>query len=216
MAERGGERAVGPRGAAGDQDAADGGVVAADEAGEGGEVIAEAGLGAGRGDGGLVHHVEAVVEGGGVDDGDVASGRWGSAAAKLGCAVVLVAGSGPMGRDEVVAGIPVFGQLASQLADVGYFALGQTLLLMVGFTLGALIRNSPGAVVGYMVWFRSFSTFSARSKLYLEDLYVRPAHRGRVRAEQFVFASAFPFAPVVDYTRWFRGLPIKPLSLIHI
>lgn len=34
-------------------------------------------------------------------------------------------------------------------------------------------------VVGYMVWFRSFSTFSARSKLYLEDLYVRPAQRGR-------------------------------------
>lgn len=38
------------------------------------------------------------------------------------------------------------------VADVGYFALGQTLLLMVGFTLGALIRNSPGAIVGYMVY----------------------------------------------------------------
>lgn len=38
-------------------------------------------------------------------------------------AVVLVAGSGPMGRDEVVAGIPIFGQLASQLADAGYFVV---------------------------------------------------------------------------------------------
>ena len=38
------------------------------------------------------------------------------------------------------------------LADVGYFALGQTLLLLVGFTLGALIRNSPGAIVSYMVY----------------------------------------------------------------
>ncbi len=34
-------------------------------------------------------------------------------------------------------------------------------------------------VVGYLVWFRSFSTFKARSKLYLEDLYVRPELRGR-------------------------------------
>ena len=38
-------------------------------------------------------------------------------------AVVLIAGSGPMGRDEVVAGIPIFGQLASALADAGYFVV---------------------------------------------------------------------------------------------
>jgi hypothetical protein len=38
------------------------------------------------------------------------------------------------------------------LVDVGYFALGNILLLMVGFTFGALIRNSPGAIVAYMVY----------------------------------------------------------------
>jgi ABC-2 type transport system permease protein len=38
------------------------------------------------------------------------------------------------------------------LTDVAYFALGNTLLLLVGFTLGALIRNSPGAIVGYMIY----------------------------------------------------------------
>jgi len=38
------------------------------------------------------------------------------------------------------------------LIDVGYFALGNILLLLVGFTLGALIRNSPGAIVAYMVY----------------------------------------------------------------
>jgi ABC-2 type transport system permease protein len=37
-------------------------------------------------------------------------------------------------------------------ADVGYFAAGQTLLLLVGFVLGALIRNSSGAVVAYMLY----------------------------------------------------------------
>jgi ABC-2 type transport system permease protein len=38
------------------------------------------------------------------------------------------------------------------LADAGYFALGNTMLLFVGFTLGALLRNSPGAIVAYMVY----------------------------------------------------------------
>jgi len=38
-------------------------------------------------------------------------------------AVVLVAGSGPLDRDETVAGIPIFGQLASALADAGFAVL---------------------------------------------------------------------------------------------
>lgn len=38
-------------------------------------------------------------------------------------AVVLVAGSGPLDRDEIVAGIPVFGQLAGALADAGFAVL---------------------------------------------------------------------------------------------
>jgi pimeloyl-ACP methyl ester carboxylesterase len=35
-------------------------------------------------------------------------------------AVVLIAGSGPVDRDETVAGIPVFAQLANALADAGF------------------------------------------------------------------------------------------------
>lgn len=35
-------------------------------------------------------------------------------------------------------------------------------------------------------------------------------------ADQFVFASAFPFAPVADYARWFRSLPIKSSNLDKI
>jgi ABC-2 type transport system permease protein len=38
------------------------------------------------------------------------------------------------------------------VTDVGYFALGETLLLLVGFVLGALIRNSSGAIVAYMIY----------------------------------------------------------------
>src|SRR5260221_10571143 len=35
-----------------------------------------------------------------------------------------------------------------------------------------------GAPVGFAVWFINFSTFSGRSGIYLEDLFVRPALRG--------------------------------------
>jgi hypothetical protein len=38
-------------------------------------------------------------------------------------AVILVGGSGPTDRDETVANIPVFGQLAAALADAGYWVI---------------------------------------------------------------------------------------------
>src|SRR6185437_14571425 len=37
-------------------------------------------------------------------------------------------------------------------------------------------ENEP---VGFTVWFLNFSTFSGRPGLYLEDLFVRPTHRGK-------------------------------------
>jgi len=36
-----------------------------------------------------------------------------------------------------------------------------------------------GEPAGFAVWFINFSTFSGRSGIYLEDLYVRPASRGK-------------------------------------
>ena len=52
----------------------------------------------------------------------------------------------------------------------------------------ALFGNDPrlccalaewnGEPVGFAVWFVNFSTFSGRHGIYLEDLYVRPSHRG--------------------------------------
>lgn len=38
------------------------------------------------------------------------------------------------------------------LAGVAYFAAGQALLLLTGFVLGALILNSSGAIVAYMIY----------------------------------------------------------------
>jgi len=61
-------------------------------------------------------------------------------------------GVGALGNlsGSALAGVdPVWDQA---WVDVGYFALGQTLLLLTGFVLGALIRNSSGAIVAYMLY----------------------------------------------------------------
>jgi len=42
-----------------------------------------------------------------------------------------------------------------------------------------VIAETGGAAVGFALFFTSFSTFLGRPGIYLEDLYVRPAHRGR-------------------------------------
>ena len=41
------------------------------------------------------------------------------------------------------------------------------------------IAEWNGEPVGFAVWFVNFSTFSGRSGIYLEDLFVRPALRGK-------------------------------------
>jgi len=41
------------------------------------------------------------------------------------------------------------------------------------------IAEWSGEPAGFAVWFINFSTFSGRSGIYLEDLFVRPAYRGK-------------------------------------
>lgn len=45
--------------------------------------------------------------------------------------------------------------------------------------LHCAIGEWDGTPVGFAVWFVNFSTFSGRHGIYLEDLYVRPSHRGK-------------------------------------
>jgi diamine N-acetyltransferase len=42
----------------------------------------------------------------------------------------------------------------------------------------AAIAVIDGAVVGFALWYYNFSTFTGRSGLYVEDVFVEPAHRG--------------------------------------
>jgi GNAT superfamily N-acetyltransferase len=43
----------------------------------------------------------------------------------------------------------------------------------------ALVAEAGGQVVAFALFFTNFSTFLGKPGLYLEDLYVQPAHRGR-------------------------------------
>ena len=40
------------------------------------------------------------------------------------------------------------------------------------------IAEVAGDAVGYAIWFYSYSTFTGRHGIYLEDIYVEPEHRG--------------------------------------
>lgn len=52
-------------------------------------------------------------------------------------------------------------------------------LFGAGCSAEAVLAREGDLVVGFALWFHNFSTFVGRRGLYLEDLYVRPAFRGR-------------------------------------
>jgi GNAT superfamily N-acetyltransferase len=54
----------------------------------------------------------------------------------------------------------------------------------------ALVADSGGSVVGMAVYFVSFSTWTGRHGLYLEDLFVEPEHRCRGIGRSLVRALA--------------------------
>jgi GNAT superfamily N-acetyltransferase len=43
----------------------------------------------------------------------------------------------------------------------------------------AILAEAGGMAVGFGLWYYTFSTFTGRSDLYVEDVYVEPGHRGR-------------------------------------
>lgn len=42
-----------------------------------------------------------------------------------------------------------------------------------------IAETDHGEVAGFALWFRTFSTFLGKPGIWLEDLFVRPAHRGK-------------------------------------
>ena len=87
----------------------------------------------------------------------------------------------------VSADVPTILHLIQSLAD--YEKLSHEVIAtedslraaLFGDQLGAecLIARENGEPVGFALYFHNFSTFLSRRGLYLEDLFIEPAHRGK-------------------------------------
>jgi GNAT superfamily N-acetyltransferase len=89
----------------------------------------------------------------------------------------------------------------------------------------ALIGEEDGVPVAFAIFFHNFSTFLGKAGLYLEDLFVRPAHRGKGFGDSFLRHLAkialergcgrFEWA-VLDWNenaiRFYRRLGAEPLG----
>jgi len=59
-----------------------------------------------------------------------------------------------------------------------------------GAHVEALLAETDGEAAGFALFFHNFSTFLGRKGLYLEDLFVRPAHRRRGIGKALLLAVA--------------------------
>jgi GNAT superfamily N-acetyltransferase len=84
-------------------------------------------------------------------------------------------------------------------------------------------------VVGFAMWFRNYSTWTGRHGVYLEDLFVRPAARGRGHGRALLAALArtavergYPRVEWsvldwnVDAQRFYRGVGAVPMDGWHV
>lgn len=95
-----------------------------------------------------------------------------------------------------------------------------------------LIAHERGSVVGFAVFFQNFSTFLGRPGIYLEDLFVRPAHRGKGHGKQLLLEVAriavergcgrLEWAvldwntPAMDFYRSFGAVPIPDWTIFRV
>jgi GNAT superfamily N-acetyltransferase len=84
------------------------------------------------------------------------------------------------------ADVPVIRTLITELATyersadqvVGTEADLRAALFDEGHVADCHVAELDGAVVGFALWFRNFSTWLAKPGIYLEDLFVSPSARG--------------------------------------
>ena len=96
-------------------------------------------------------------------------------------------GPGPVVRPAAPADAALVLALIRELAE--YERLADEVDATEAMIVAALFGENPrafcdlaewgGEAAGFALWFYSFSTFRGRHGIYLEDLFVRPARRGR-------------------------------------
>jgi GNAT superfamily N-acetyltransferase len=101
-------------------------------------------------------------------------------------------------REARPADVPVLLELVRELAvyEKEPDAVEATEELLAAALFGpapvasCLVAEVDGAVVGFALWYVSFSTWQGRPGLWLEDLFVRPAARGHGLGKQLLQALA--------------------------
>ena len=101
-------------------------------------------------------------------------------------------------RPATPADVPVIAKLIRDLAE--YERLSHRVVLQEADLRTHLFGGRPyaevllaeegGAVVGFALFFHNYSTFRAKPGIYLEDLFVEPAHRGKGHGKALLRALA--------------------------
>jgi GNAT superfamily N-acetyltransferase len=101
-------------------------------------------------------------------------------------------------RPAALADVPVIAGLIRELAEYEHLA-DQVVLdsdRLRGHLFGprpfveALVAEDAGAVVGFALFFHNYSTFLGAPGIYLEDLFVQPAYRGKGHGRDLLAAVA--------------------------
>ncbi|MCU0803797.1 MAG: GNAT family N-acetyltransferase [Burkholderiales bacterium] len=89
---------------------------------------------------------------------------------------------------DLIRGLAEYERL-SHLVEATEASLADA-LFGAGAHVEALLAEHGGEPVGFALYFHNFSTFLGRRGLYLEDLFVRPAHRRRGIGRALLLAVA--------------------------
>jgi GNAT superfamily N-acetyltransferase len=98
-------------------------------------------------------------------------------------------------RPAVEADVPELVAMIRELAEYEQLAhqviateddLARTLFAPDAVVFDTVLEDGDGGLAGHALWFRTFSTFLGKTGIWLEDLYVRPAHRRRGLATALV------------------------------
>jgi GNAT superfamily N-acetyltransferase len=98
-------------------------------------------------------------------------------------------------RPAVEADVPELLAMIKELADYENLAdqvvitegdLRQTLFGPAAIVYDTVVDDGRGGLAAHALWFRTFSTFLGQTGIWLEDLYVRPAHRRQGHARELL------------------------------
>jgi GNAT superfamily N-acetyltransferase len=98
-------------------------------------------------------------------------------------------------RPAVESDVPEIVSMIRELAEYEELAdqvsateddLAHALFAPAPVVFDTVVEDGNGGLAGHALWFRTFSTFLGKTGIWLEDLYVRPAHRRKGIATELV------------------------------